>query len=347
MKHAKQILYEKIMSYGDSKYMMGKAEYEQHKFATDEALFRTSEETKGKIVELINLLIVKRELEMKEKWGEYDETEQTMYRDILEYIDIYGEQAGWLRVKQVCRMALKGNDPREVMRDAECQNYTAPAPAPVTVECPVCDRLSDCPHMGFPEGDCYVLKQPAPKVTDEYARGVEAACSLLEKDILTDGQVSLGERWSQDYPQWKSSEIRKELKAPTVAPKVTDDADAIICYGCMTSELNCPYGYVLRTAQQGCEHKTPKQPTPKVTDVGAFEQSLLDTVSQACDEAGRSRHQTIPDFIRSLAQRAGEERYTIPEIGHWLTTLHATAYAQLKLNDPQGGIKAVIKRKGG
>ena len=39
-----------------------------------------------------------------------------MYRDILEYIDIYGEQAGWLRVKQVCQMALKGDDPCDVMR---------------------------------------------------------------------------------------------------------------------------------------------------------------------------------------------------------------------------------------
>lgn len=53
----KQKLYEKIMSYGDSMYMVGKAEYEQHAYATDEALFRTSEETKKEIVELINLLM--------------------------------------------------------------------------------------------------------------------------------------------------------------------------------------------------------------------------------------------------------------------------------------------------
>jgi len=63
----KQILYEKIMSYGDNMYMMGMAEFQQHKYSTDEALFRTSEETKKEIVELINLLIVKRELEMLEK----------------------------------------------------------------------------------------------------------------------------------------------------------------------------------------------------------------------------------------------------------------------------------------
>lgn len=53
---------------------------------------------------------------LKDSGYYYDETEQAMYRDILEYIDIYGEQAGWPRVKQVCRMALKGDDPRDVMR---------------------------------------------------------------------------------------------------------------------------------------------------------------------------------------------------------------------------------------
>jgi hypothetical protein len=62
VEHIKQLLYEKIMLYGDHMYLLGKAEYEQHKFATDETLFRTSETTKTQIVELINMLIVKKEL---------------------------------------------------------------------------------------------------------------------------------------------------------------------------------------------------------------------------------------------------------------------------------------------
>jgi hypothetical protein len=66
VKHIKQLLYEKIMLYGDHMYLLGKAEYEQHKFATDEALFRASEKTKKEIVELINLLVVERELKTLE-----------------------------------------------------------------------------------------------------------------------------------------------------------------------------------------------------------------------------------------------------------------------------------------
>jgi hypothetical protein len=295
----KQILYEKIMSYGDNMYMMGMAEFQQHKYATDEALFRTSEENKKEIVELINLLIVKRELEMKEKWGEYDETEQTMYRDILEYIDIYGEQAGWSRVKQVCRMALKGSDPREVMRKDEAKNYT-PALA------------------------------PAPKVTDEYVRGVNDACDLLEKDIITDGQVVLGERWSQDYPQWKADEIRKELKAPAVAPKVTEKTPRLIE---LQARSFCDVYCIC--ADLGMKHIE-----------GNID--LTDVIS----------------FIRSLAQRAGEERYTVEQIRHlekWMkgflritipsvqnpSQVNIALVDAIKhINDPQDGIKAITKKGG-
>jgi len=44
--------------------------------------------------------------------------------------------------------------------------------------------------------------------------------------------------------------------------------------------------------------------TPKGEDVGGLEQSLLDTIAQACDEAGRLSLQTIVEFIRDLADKA-------------------------------------------
>jgi len=44
-----------------------------------------------------------------------------------------------------------------------------------------------------------------------YACGVWDACKLLEADVMTDEQVTLGEQWSQNYPQWKADTIRKEL----------------------------------------------------------------------------------------------------------------------------------------
>ena len=49
-------------------------------------------------------------------------------------------------------------------------------------------------------------------------------------------------------------------------------------------------------------------------------------------------------FIRSLAQRAGEERYSVDEITEWIDTLPLSAYAIRHLDDPQDGIAATIKR---
>jgi hypothetical protein len=42
----------------------------------------------------------------------------------------------------------------------------------------------------------------------------------------------------------------------------------------------------------------------RANPVGAMEQSLLDTISETCDKAGRLPNQTIPEFIRDLDGKA-------------------------------------------
>jgi hypothetical protein len=261
------------------------------------------------------------------------------------------------------------------MHDTVRKNYT---PAPVEEKCHIknCLFYSDDAEQncagesgGEPAIATCKKRTQAPAIAPVGSQNDKSHPVLFADDFLSTAMQKLDfllERGSkcvaiilenrygnqQKIDQWGKVVIVDDQPAP----KVTDDADAIICYGCMTSELNCPYGYVLRTAQQGCEHKTPKQPTPKVTDVGAFEQSLLDTVSQACDEAGRSRHQTIPDFIRALAQRA-REGYTTWQIimyleskivksfdGSWNPRNEYLREAINHIHNPQGGIKAVTDR---
>ena len=57
-----------------------------------------------------------------------------------------------------------------------------------------------------------------------------------------------------------------------------------------------------------------KAPAP-VTGVGAMEQSLLDTISECCDKLGRSRHQTITEFIYALAEKARQSPTPAPTRG--------------------------------
>jgi hypothetical protein len=106
---------------------------------------------------------------------------------------------------------------------------------------------------------------------------------------------------------------------------------------------------------------TPASPAPEVTDVDAdVMQHQADSFWRLHDECrclgfeyskdgGVTLEQDIIAFIRSLAQRAGEERYTTGEIAFYFGTIHvdeASSYNDLitLLNDPQDGIKAVTQK---
>lgn len=106
---------------------------------------------------------------------------------------------------------------------------------------------------------------------------------------------------------------------------------------------------------------TPAIPAPKVTDADAdVMQHQADSFWRLHDECrclgfeyskdgGVTLEQDIIAFIRSLAQRAGEERYTTGEIAFYFGTIHvdeASSYNDLitLLNDTQDGIKAVTGR---
>jgi len=54
----------------------------------------------------------------------------------------------------------------------------------------------------------------------------------------------------------------------------------------------------------------------------------------------------MESFIRDLAQRAGEERYTVEEINRWLNGLPLNGYAKQHIDNPYDGIKAVTTRAG-
>ena len=95
-------------------------------------------------------------------------------------------------------------------------------------------------------------------------------------------------------------------------------------------------------------------PAPKVTDeMSPIKSIAWDKVCECCAALGKPDEQTIADFIRSLAQRAGEG-YTIREINQYLESLKsevrqgsynvAIEYARTTLNDERFGIKSVTTR---
>jgi hypothetical protein len=145
--------------------------------------------------------------------------------------------------------------------------------------------------------------------------------------------------------------------APAPAPKVTDDGKRHLCRNCINLNLAAnvyPCSACDHIGHSDRERILTDKWSPKVTDAPLYEKDFDDAVS-ASDELGRPAEQPLADFIRSLAQRAGE-RYAIPEIKHWLEggvmrdgnnrLIESGALINLigELNDPQDGIKSVTTR---
>jgi hypothetical protein len=157
--------------------------------------------------------------------------------------------------------------------------------------------------------------------------------------------------WNGGCDEWKSKQ------APAPAPKVTDDGKRHLCRNCINLNLAAnvyPCSACDHIGHSDRERILTDKWSPKVTDAPLYEKDFDDAVS-ASDELGRPAEQPLADFIRTLAQRAGE-RYAIPEIKHWLEggvmrdgnnrLIESGALINLigELNDPQSGIKSVTTR---
>jgi len=110
--------------------------------------------------------------------------------------------------------------------------------------------------------------------------------------------------------------------------------------------------------EHGGERKNYTPQPPKEED--ALKQcaapSWVETVS-LCVHLGMKDTEDVFAFIHDLAGRAGEERYSIPEIARWICRVEDINDMEIVpkrildgLNDPRDGIKAVTERnktKGG
>jgi hypothetical protein len=135
-----------------------------------------------------------------------------------------------------------------------------------------------------------------------------------------------------------------------------------ICDGCTTPAILCPNANEPKDKVKECASKNnkmlvAKEPAPKVTDdnvIAAFHKESWEYIITLCVELGmpssidKTIKDQVVDFIRSLAQRAGEE-YSVPEIISWIKHCNQLGLfpSQGRINDPQDGIKAVTERKGG
>jgi hypothetical protein len=89
------------------------------------------------------------------------------------------------------------------------------------------------------------------------------------------------------------------------------------CAGCHYSKTLFPPIECSTCCPPGSDNNAARKnytPAP-VTGVGAMEQSLLDTISECCDKLGRSRHQTITEFIYALAEKARQSPTPAPTRG--------------------------------
>ncbi len=233
-------------------------------------------------------------------------------------------------------------------------NEPAPAPAPVRNEknrCCDCDNRQDCDD--YTNGrqkactDEFVPwnKAPAPAPT-----GVCKQCGkpvVLGKDgCCNNGHELCADCWNKAGKNCPVCLARYQAPAP--APKD--------CRGCIPPSID-----ICIECRKNMELK---QPAPKVTDslrLKSYEEQAdaWDHVFCLCKSLGM-KHDTpsglgdVESFIRSLAQRAGEERYTVEEIVAWLQYLYGATASVLPvggaievIDNERDGIAAVTKRKGG
>jgi len=258
-----------------------------------------------------------------------------------------------------------------------------PAPQDTGVvhrSCKGCDyekgqHLNPCNSCCADDGERknYTAPQPAPHVT----------CYGCSRAIHDNMETWLLANWSKAdskcthcySPSQPDLEGRKNYTpAPQPAPYVPTYSSAnpvasnSLCYNKVCTDCcskDCSTGFVA------------KQPAPKVTDDG-WDNSIEGLKAQSkawrdtynlCKYMGMSVLSSsigpalVKDFIRSLAQRAGEERYSAEQVRQWIggkliVTLSCHDEEVGRFNsivngiadevfDPQSGIKAVTERKGG
>jgi hypothetical protein len=152
----------------------------------------------------------------------------------------------------------------------------------------------------------------------------------------------------------KNYERNNCTSAPAPAPK---ELDCPICQD-KSSRLECPAcggsGKLPVLDGSMLEGKTVTAPALKVADEPdasvSFYPSWMEIHTLCCDIGMKpncnSGQDTIIAFIRSLAQRAGEDRYSVDQTKYWVSQLPMGAHATQHIDNPTNGIKAVIKRKG-
>ena len=190
------------------------------------------------------------------------------------------------------------------------------------------------------------------------------------------------------HKQYHQDEETQRMNNSNVRHGERVDRYPAICEGCTTPAILCPNGNEPKNQVVDCGSKnyTVPAPAPKVEDeiVDALleaAQCLDDCLIRIYPEEFSQKHinaaaerfgencgtiariATIADKLRTLAQRAGEERYTLKEVSDFLfcqisrmdtgdimsdhKNHEVVIWLIERLNHVQDGIAAVTNRKGG